>query len=140
VYLAYNSLDKDQVLMLNRELRRRGLNPWLDKEQLLPGESIVATIQATITRVKSAVIIIGTHGLGPWQAPELDAFIKLQIQSGIPVIPVLLPGVDQIPPEQFFLGRLSSVKFVHGLDEADVLDQLERGIRGDYRTEDRFTS
>lgn len=129
VFLAYNSLDTDQVLALNRELRRRGLNAWLDREQVPPGRWFQEKIQGAITRAKSAAIIVGVHGLGPWERRELDAFIRLCVESEIPVIPVLLPGIEQLPPEQLFLKGLGSVKFVYGLDEADVLDQLEWGIR-----------
>ena len=129
VFLAYNSLDTDQVLALNKELRNRGLKPWLDKEQVPPGRWFQENIQGAITRAKSAAIIVGAHGLGPWERRELDVFIRLCVESGIPVIPILLPGIEQLPPEQHFLKDLSSVKFVHGLDETDVLDRLEWGIR-----------
>ena len=62
VFLAYNSLDTDQVLALNRELRRRGLNAWLDREQVPPGRWFQEKIQGAITRAKSAAIIVGVHG------------------------------------------------------------------------------
>ena len=129
VFLAHNSTDADQVFALNNELRSRGLNPWIDREQVPPGFSFQQEIQDAIPRVKSAAIIIGTHGLGQWQRPEMEVFITQCVESKFPVIPVLLPGVDQIPPELSFLKRLRSVKFVHRIDETGVLEQLEWGIR-----------
>ena len=132
VFLAYNSRDGSQVIALNKELRSRGLNPWLDKEQVPPGRWFQDVIQGAITCAKSAAIIIGTHGLGPWEKRELDTFIRLCIESQIPVIPVLLPGVDELPYDLPFLGGLARVSFVHGLDEADVLDELEWGIRDNH--------
>lgn len=34
VFLAHNSIDKPQVRAIAVELKRRGLNPWLDEEQI----------------------------------------------------------------------------------------------------------
>jgi hypothetical protein len=35
VFLAHNSQDKSLVRAIANELKRRGLNPWLDEEQIL---------------------------------------------------------------------------------------------------------
>ena len=78
-------------------------------------------IQGAIQTVKSAAISIGPHGLGKWQVVELRAFIGQCVERDIPVIPVLLPGVDTVPEELVFQRELNWVKFP-AIDDRAVLD------------------
>jgi WD40 repeat protein/nucleotide-binding universal stress UspA family protein len=97
VFLAHNSRDKEHVQVLAEQLRDQGLNPWLDQEQIPPGRWFQEVIQAAVPKVASAAVVVGTTGLGPWQALELKVFVSACIDLAIPVIPVLLPGAT-IPP------------------------------------------
>jgi hypothetical protein len=129
VFLAHNSGDKPEVVRVADALRRRGLNPWLDKEQVAPGRWFQDVIQQAIPYVKSAAVFIGRRGVGKWEKVELRSFISKCVESDLPVIPVLLPGVQAVPDEFEFLKELNWVKFD---DVADVgsLDDLEWGITG----------
>ena len=130
VFLAHNSQDKTQIAAIGAELKRRGLKPWIDKEQIAPGRWFQDVIQGAISKVRSAAIFIGPKGLGRWQVLELRAFISQCVKKEIPVIPVLLPGVDCVPDELIFLQELNWVHFLASVDEKDALDSLEWGIRG----------
>lgn len=130
VFLAHNSLDKAQVQAICKELKQRGLKPWLDTEQVPPGRWFQDIIQQAIPNVKSAAIFIGLKGLGKWQALELRSFISQCVEADIPVIPILLPGVDKIPEHLFFLKQLNWVRFFHQIDEVEALDNLVWGITG----------
>jgi hypothetical protein len=131
VFLAHNSYYKTKIASVARELQRRGLNPWLDKEQIPPGRWFQERIQCGINASKSAAIFIGRKGLGRWQAIELQTFVSRCVEQKIPVIPVLLPGCKDIPPELLFLKQLHCVRFVRRIDEVTALDMLEWGIRGE---------
>ena len=131
VFLAYNSADKPLVEGIAEALKRRGLNPWLDSERVPPGRWFQDIIQRVIPKVKSAAIILGSSGLGDWQALELRAFIRQCVERGIPVIPVLLPGAVEFPPEFLFLKDLNYVSFRQTTDEPDVLDAIQWGITGE---------
>ena len=111
VFLAHNSQDKPDVLTVAESLKRRGIRPWIDAEQVPPGRWFQDIIQATIPNVKSAAIFIGPHGIGKWQAVEQRAFISQCVERGLPVIPVLLPGVDELPQDLLFLRELNWVRF-----------------------------
>lgn len=132
VFLAHNRLERSQVEGISRELRRRGLSPWLDKEQIPPGCWFQDVIQQAISNVKSAAIIVGPGGLGRWQAVELRAFISQCVEREIPVIPVLLPGAAHIPDELAILRELNLVEFKKGIDDRDAMDDLEWGITGEH--------
>lgn len=129
VFLAHNSQDKRQVRGVATELKRRGLKPWLDEEQIPPGRSFQEVIQQAIPNVKSAAIFIGLRGLGNWQAMELRILISQSVEADIPVIPVLLPGVETIPEHLSFLKQLNWVRFANE-DDAEALNNLEWGITG----------
>lgn len=128
VFLAYNSEDKPQVIAIAAELKRRGLKPWLDEEQVPPGRPFQDVIQQAISLVKSAAIFIGNVGLGKWQIMELRALIDQLVKIGIPVIPVLLPGVEGVPNYLLFLKELNWVNFYNTIDDTEAVDKLVWGI------------
>jgi small GTP-binding protein len=130
VFLAHNSRDKDSVLVINELLKKRGINAWVDIEQIPPGRWFIDILQEAIQKIKSAAIFIGIHGLGRWQEAELKTFISQCVENEIPVIPVLLPGVQNIPEELVFLKQLKCVKFDNQLEDDKILDNLEWGITG----------
>ena len=80
VFLAQNSNDKPQVKVIARELKRRSLKPWLDVEQIQPGQEFQDVIQQVIPNVKTAAIFIGPEGLGKWQVMELRSICLTQAQ------------------------------------------------------------
>jgi formylglycine-generating enzyme required for sulfatase activity len=110
-------------------LRERGLNPWLDEEQIAPGELFQEAIQKAIPNIKSAAIIIGATGLGQWQVIELHTLTSQFIETGIKVIPVLLPGVTDLPEKLLFLRQFSWVSFKDIKDD-DAFYRFEWGITG----------
>ena len=127
VFLAHNSVDKPQVREISNKLREQGIKPWLDEEQIPPGMSFQDEIQKAIPLIKAAAIIIGTQGLGKWQIMELRSLITKFVDRKIPVIPVLLPGVDNIPGDLLFLQELNWVKFEQ-IDDTRAFYRLEWGI------------
>jgi formylglycine-generating enzyme required for sulfatase activity len=129
VFLAHNSVDKPLVREISARLRERGLNPWLDEEQILAGELFQEEIQKAIPNIKSAAIIIGVEGLGRWQIIELHTLISQFIDQEIKVIPVLLPGVSVFPEKLLFLRQFHGVSFKEITDE-NAFNQLIRGIKG----------
>jgi hypothetical protein len=130
VFLAYNSKDKPFVRQVYQQLKDQDLQPWIDEEEVAPGTSFQDEIQRIIRQIKTAAICIGPQGLGPWQVFEQRAFITRCVESKIPVIPVLLPGVAEIPEELVFLKQLNAVSF-ETEDDTAALDRLRWGITGE---------
>jgi branched-chain amino acid transport system substrate-binding protein len=130
VFLAHHSQDKPQVKAIATELKQRGLNPWLDEEQIQPGRSFQDVLQQAISSSKSAAIFIGPGGLGRWQKWEMQAFINKCVEVDVPIIPVMLPGVDKCPEDLHFLKELNWVRFAHTIDDVKALNDLVWGITG----------
>lgn len=137
VFLAHSSKDKPAIRTIYRQLRARGLSPWLDEEEIAPGTTFQDEIQEAIGKIKTAAICIGGGGLGKWQALELKSFISQCVRRDIPIIPVLLPGVDTIPESLIFLQEFHAVKFEDALDEERAFFRLEWGITGKKPTSTR---
>jgi hypothetical protein len=91
---------------------------------------VSGVIQAIIPKVRAAAIIFGQHGLGRWQELELRAFISQCVERGLSLIPVLLPGVADVPAELAFTREAHFVRFVERLDEREAFNALAWGITG----------
>ncbi len=131
-FLAHNSKDKPQVRLIANKLRQYDLHVWLDEEQIIPGQIFQVEIQKAIQKVSSAVIFIGHEGLGRWQTHELPALYSqfVQAENITTVIPVLLPGVNEIPKDLLFLAQHHWVSFSEGIDDVKALESLVWGITG----------
>jgi TIR domain/Phycobilisome protein len=124
VFVAYNSQDVSEVRMLIEDLKRQELKPWFDLEQVLAGQSFQDEIQAVIPKIGSAVICIGSAGLGKWQVEEVRAFTYQCVNRSIPVIPVLLRGVEEFPERLIFLRERNFVL----LSDDQAINRIIQGI------------
>jgi hypothetical protein len=130
VFLAHNSKDKPEIRLLADALVSKGIKPWIDADEIAPGQSFQDAIQQAIQNVRAIAICVGRGGLGKWQGLELKAAISKCVDSGIPVVPVLLPEVEHLPSSLLFLRELNWVKFeAHTQEETQIL-RLIWGIRG----------
>lgn len=130
IFLAHNSNDKAQVRTICHGLRRRGLKPWLDEEQIVAGQSFQKMLQFAIPVVRSAAIFLGSDGLGNWQNEEVELLLETCKKADKPVFLALLPGVNEtdIPNELGFLKIKHWVSFNDGPPNA--MHEIESGVRG----------
>lgn len=129
VFLSHNSQDKPPVMELAAALRERGLRVWLDEWELVPGRPWQEAIEEAITSVRSAAVLVGSDGLGPWEEPEMRACLDQCVKRKMPVIPVLLPGAPEQPKLPLFLTQFTWVDLRVGFTEPG-LRRLEWGITG----------
>ena len=67
VFLSHNSLDKPVVRELAQELKSRNIKVWLDEDQLVPGRPWQDALETIIQTTRTAAVLIGKSGLGPWE-------------------------------------------------------------------------
>ena len=103
VFLSHNGKDKPAVRELAAALRARGLRPWLDEEELVPGRPWQEALEAIIVRAATAAVLTGADGLGPWEELEMRACLSQFVKYKKAVIPVLLPGSPARPNLPLFL-------------------------------------
>jgi nucleotide-binding universal stress UspA family protein len=106
VFLCHNSQDRAVVSRLRDALARRGIVCWMDSDTILPGDQPAAVIEKLIDQVPVVAVIIGSHGLGPWQRQEYYAFLGRNARGSgtvppVRLVPVLIPGamgIADLPP------------------------------------------
>jgi TIR domain len=118
VFIAYNLEDEKAVTPIAEWLQGQGLKLFFAKD-LPPGTSWRGAMRHAIDRVCCFVAFIG-RDVGHWQNRELLQAAKRADEnrpSGF-IIPVLLPGVDELPGEvQDVLGELVPVRLSAGSNE-----------------------
>jgi len=129
VFLSHNSKDKLAVRRIAEALRERGLRVWLDEWELIPGRRWIPALEQAIQISKTAAVLVGENGLGPWEQPEYEASLSEFVGRGLPVIPVLVPGAPEKPKLPLFLKGFTWVDLRQALTE-EGLDRLEWGITG----------
>jgi energy-coupling factor transporter ATP-binding protein EcfA2 len=134
VFLSHNSLDKASVEEIARKLKDAGLEPWLDKWCLTPGDTFQPGLADGLRNCATCAIFIGSKGLGNWAREELlVAQDRAAREAGYRLIPILLPGVSdpfdfsKLPP---FLTQRTWVDFRGGLDQERPFRILVNAIKG----------
>jgi hypothetical protein len=135
VFLSHSSADKPAVEELARRLAKEGVQAWLDKWNLIPGDAWQPAIEKALAESETCAVFVGPSGLGPWQNEEMRAAIDWRVrESGrrFRVIPVLLPGAERAERSSLptFLAATTWVEFRDSLDNADAFHRLICGIRG----------
>ena len=129
VFISHNSQDKPAVRELVEALKVRDLRPWLDEEQLRPGQPWQEALETIIQTTKAAAVLVGKDGLGPWENIEMRACLSQFVKRKLPVIPVLLPDAPSQPDLPLFLQELTWVDLRGGLTEENI-NLMHWGITG----------
>jgi formylglycine-generating enzyme required for sulfatase activity len=130
VFLNHNSLDKQAVEALAYALLDAGVQPWLDKWDLVPGRPWQVAITDAIRDAHAVAVCIGEHGLGHVQGPEVEvALDRAWRDASRTVVPVLLPGAAERPEVPDFLKLRTWVDLRQGLTDATV-QRLVAAIHG----------
>src|SRR5262245_34046890 len=135
VFLSHSGADKPAVEDLALRLRQEGVEPWLDKWHLIPGDPWMRALEDALDASDSCAVFVGPGGLGPWQNEEMRAAIDRRVREGrgrFRVIPVLLPGAERGERSRLpaFLVAATWVEFRRSLDEGEPFRRLVCGIRG----------
>ena len=123
--LSYGPTDGDWAIRLKAALEERGLNIWLDREQIRPG-TIIADLEAGLEMCKSCVLVVSPDAIrSQWVSDEYHRAVTLAKQKDRPlqVVPVIL-GKAELP------GFLSTRNWVEFLDDTTFDANLERLIWG----------
>lgn len=93
VFVSHASEDKDRfVLKFAEQLRKNGIDAWLDKWEMLPGDSLVDKIfEEGIKDAKAVIIVLSKFSVEkPWVKEELNAAFVKRINNGSKLIPVII--------------------------------------------------
>lgn len=134
LFLSYGSPDRELVEQVARVLRDEdGYRVWFDQWELEPGAEWVDRLGDILIEASHCLVFFGPQKLRPWQREEVRVAIDRRVTKAesFTVIPVLLPGAGNRPPdsglERFLLSR-QWCDFTGGLDDANGWHRLRSGI------------
>jgi TIR domain-containing protein len=93
VFLSHASEDKERfVLRFAAALRHNGVDVWLDKWEILPGDSLVDKLfEEGLKQASAVIIVISTYSVNKrWVKEELNAAIINRVTKQTKIIPVIL--------------------------------------------------
>jgi len=93
VFVSHASEDKDRfVTKFATKLRENGIDAWLDKWEMLPGDSLVDKIfEEGLKEAQAVIIVLSNYSIEkPWVREELNASIVNKIGKGTKIIPIVL--------------------------------------------------
>lgn len=97
VFVSHASEDKERfVLKFATELREHGIDAWIDKWEMQPGDSLVDKIFEEGIKQASAVIVILSKNSErkPWVVEELNAGYIKKINEKSKLIPVIIEDCE----------------------------------------------
>lgn len=132
-FICYSHEDKDIVSRLANELNSQGVDIWLDRWEMSPGDSLVRKIDEGIEGARFFLAVLSPCSLqSEWVRTELDAAMVKKIENACRLIPVFF-GLDvkQLPPtlrsiigvslDDFDAGVSQIVNVYHGLSQKPQL-------------------
>lgn len=138
-FISHSSIDKPFVKRLATDLRtREGIDAWLDKWEILPGDSIPQKLEEGLASARIFILILSPESVkSQWVSYEKDAWLTAQIdeevrakkESRIPsrrLIPLLYKNCEK----PFFLQSFLHVS-INDENYEDGFQQLVRGMRGE---------
>ncbi|MCP4583574.1 MAG: toll/interleukin-1 receptor domain-containing protein [candidate division Zixibacteria bacterium] len=129
VFLSHNSKDKPAIRKLGEMLKEKGIKVWLDEWELAPGRLWQEKVEKIIKTAKSAAIVVGSDGIGPWENVEMRGSLTEFVKRKIPVIPVLLPGAPEESDLPLFLNEFTRVDLRDGITDEGI-NRIIWGITG----------
>ncbi len=93
VFVSHAREDKDRfVIRFAERLRKNGIDAWLDKWEMLPGDSLVDKIfEEGLKSAEAIVVVLSKHSvMKSWVREELNAGIVKRISDRTRLIPVVI--------------------------------------------------
>ena len=99
VFCSHRYCDKPRVEAIARKLREAGIDAWLDKWEIKPGDDFVAAINQGLASYDVGLIFFSSEvEHGQWVQAEISAITVRAVEDGKAVIPVMLDPDVPLPP------------------------------------------
>ncbi len=122
VFISYAGRDQENARELVRSLGSAGVETWLDKRDLQPGEDWELQLEDQLRRARAVVVLLTPESLkSPWTFFEVGAAVA----DGKAIIPVLLKGVEpeEVPP------LLKNYEWVRGSTPSEIGHLIAEAVK-----------
>jgi hypothetical protein len=126
VFLSHRSVDKVVVADVSRVLQHKGLDTWLDRERIVPGDSFVEEISRGLEQMTSFVLFWSSACVGaPWVERELSVAVMSLTEKRIPILVVRL---DEAPVPTIIsdLHRIEAIGWESGEMATAIATAIQR--------------
>lgn len=124
VFIVYARDDLETAKRLAKVMKDAGLNPWLDVEQLVPGQVWKKAVLKALEESSIALVIVSNNlQKDGFVREELNAAMKLLQSRETDVVPIVPVRVDDSSVPE----ALAQIQWVD-LREKDAEQQLLRGL------------
>jgi hypothetical protein len=101
VFVSHASEDKERfVIKFATKLRENGVDAWLDRWEMLPGDSLIDKIfEEGLKEAQAVILVLSNFSIEkPWVREELNASIVNKISKGTKIIPLVLDDCNVPEP------------------------------------------
>ena len=99
VFVSHSSKDKPAVIAFAEALRAYGFEPWVDKWEIGPTDSIVGSINQGLQDADACIIVFSKNSRDShWIDAEVSYLTWARLEEKKPLIPVILGEDAFIPP------------------------------------------
>lgn len=119
VFISYASADREKARKLHAFLAGQGADPWLDTENLLPGQDWKMEIQKALEDTDLVLLCLSKHSV------SREGYVQKEMR-------LALDRALEIPPGEIFLipGRFEEVELPFSLREYQYVDLfIESGLK-----------
>lgn len=125
VFLIYAREDLESARSISAELKRHGFRPWLDIDELTPGQVWAKAVLRTLEGSSAAVVLISQHlSKKGFVQKELEFALNTMHDTHEDISPIVPVRLDESPVPD----RLAHVQWVN-LFEPDGMDKLVAGLK-----------
>lgn len=130
IFMCHANEDKAEVREIKRQLEMEGLNPWLDEDDILPGEEWGFAIQKALSISKVTLVFLSSNSINKRGYVQKEIKIALELLDYVPedqiyLIPVLLEDCP-IPTR---LKKIQAVKLYESNGFSKLLKSLRHTLR-----------
>lgn len=120
VFISYAREDAETARRLYEDLKRAKLEPWLDSEDLLPGQEWAAAITRAIKQSSYFLALISSNSV------TKRGFVQKELRQGLDLLEETPPGevfvipvrLEDVEPQHDRLSKLQWVDLFSGYDQA----------------------
>jgi len=125
IFLLYAREDLESARMLASELKKHGFNPWLDIDEITPGQVWQKAVFRALEESAVALVLVSEHLMkkGGFVQKELDIALETLQEREKDISPVVPVRLDESPVPE----RLAHVHWVN-LFEENGLERLFAGL------------
>ncbi|MFZ5894387.1 MAG: TIR domain-containing protein [Myxococcota bacterium] len=122
LFVSHSSADTTEARELAHRLRQRGVNVWIDVDDLRLGEPWQTQIEDALTRSSALLVYVGSSGIKNWVHMEVQWALQRAVkEQGYRFIPVLSPSARSFTALPPFVQLYQGVRV-----EADSTEWLEK--------------